>query len=149
MQTFLPYPDFSESVRCLDWRRLGKQRVEAWQILNVLNSPAGAKTAWINHPAVLMWKGYSTALAVYCEHACIEWSRRGYRDTIRNRLWQLSGICITPPWLGGAEFHAAHRSILLAKQPNWYSRFGWPEQPAMRNEKGSFPYVWPVRKEAI
>ena len=33
MQTFLPYPDFARSARCLDNRRLGKQRVESYQIL--------------------------------------------------------------------------------------------------------------------
>jgi hypothetical protein len=36
MQTFLPYRDFKQSFRILDWRRLGKQRVEAHQILNVI-----------------------------------------------------------------------------------------------------------------
>ena len=33
MQTFLPYKDIQKSVKCLDYRRLGKQRVEAMQIL--------------------------------------------------------------------------------------------------------------------
>lgn len=36
MQTFLSYPDFNESARVLDDKRLGKQRVECLQILNVL-----------------------------------------------------------------------------------------------------------------
>ena len=36
MQTFLPYSDFIKSAKCLDYRRLGKQRVEAWQIYNTL-----------------------------------------------------------------------------------------------------------------
>ncbi len=36
MQTFLPYPDFKESFRALDSKRLGKQRVEAFQILNAI-----------------------------------------------------------------------------------------------------------------
>lgn len=36
VNTFLPYPSFEESARVLDWRRLGKQRVEAQQILRVL-----------------------------------------------------------------------------------------------------------------
>jgi len=33
MQTFLPYPDFAASSAVLDDRRLGKQRVEALQIV--------------------------------------------------------------------------------------------------------------------
>ena len=36
MQTFLPYEDFRESVRSLDDKRLGKQRVEAYQIISAL-----------------------------------------------------------------------------------------------------------------
>ena len=36
MQTFLPYKSFNKSFKVLDYRRLGKQRVEAMQILNVL-----------------------------------------------------------------------------------------------------------------
>ena len=36
MQTFLPHKDFSISASMLDNKRLGKQRVEALQIYNVL-----------------------------------------------------------------------------------------------------------------
>jgi len=36
MQTFLPYPDFVQTSKVLDNKRLGKQRVEALQILQVL-----------------------------------------------------------------------------------------------------------------
>lgn len=35
MQTFLPYPDFAESAKVLDNGRLGKQRLEAKQILQI------------------------------------------------------------------------------------------------------------------
>lgn len=64
MQTFLPIADFEQSLKCLDYRRLGKQRVEAKQILNVL-SPDYDKKGWRNHPAVLMWKGYEESLKYY------------------------------------------------------------------------------------
>jgi hypothetical protein len=39
MQTFLPLPDFIESAKVLDYKRLGKQRVEAWQILKAILNP--------------------------------------------------------------------------------------------------------------
>ena len=39
MQTFLPYPDFIASARVLDSKRLGKQRVEALQVLRGLIRP--------------------------------------------------------------------------------------------------------------
>lgn len=36
VNTFLPYPDFVKVAKLLDYRRLGKQRVEAKQIINIL-----------------------------------------------------------------------------------------------------------------
>ena len=38
MQTFLPYESFKQSARVLDWRRLGKQRVEGMQIINAIEA---------------------------------------------------------------------------------------------------------------
>jgi len=51
VQTFLPYTDFIKSAKCLDYKRLGKQRVEAKQILNILLGET-TKAGWTNHPAV-------------------------------------------------------------------------------------------------
>ncbi len=53
MQTFLPYVNFHSTARTLDYRRLGKQRVEALQIHNIVS---GKRTTggWINHPAGVM-----------------------------------------------------------------------------------------------
>ena len=54
MQTFLPRESFIESNQSLDYRRLGKQRVEAKQILNVLLNRTETK-GWRNHPITKMW----------------------------------------------------------------------------------------------
>src|SRR4030042_2517495 len=43
MQTFLPYPDFKKSLQALDYRRLGKQRVEAYQIIRILKAASQSK----------------------------------------------------------------------------------------------------------
>ena len=64
MQTFLPHSNFRKTARYLDYRRLGKQRVEAYQILNVLTGKSKGN-GWKNHPAVKMWKGYENALKLY------------------------------------------------------------------------------------
>ena len=83
MQTFLPYPNFTETAKCLDWRRLGKQRVEANQILNIISG--NAKTnAWRNHPAVKMWNGFQESLKQYRNIIIIEWINRGY---IREKIF--------------------------------------------------------------
>ena len=74
MQTFLPSPDFAASAAALDPRRLGKQRVEALQILRALTQGG---SAWRNHPAVLMWKGYEEALVAYGVAVCQAWCALG------------------------------------------------------------------------
>src|SRR5687768_368968 len=101
MQTFLPYPDLVASCRVLDDRRLGKQRVETFQILRALTWPA---YAWKNHPAVAMWRGFVPALVAYGLASCDEWTRRGYADTVAEQLpaWgaPTPASYDLPPWFG-------------------------------------------------
>lgn len=139
MQTFLPYADFEKTAKVLDYRRLGKQRVEAYQILNTLT---GKSTGWRNHPAVKMWKGYEFALFKYAQAICKEWVARGYKDTVYDKLDKLYAemnevVLAAPPWLGDAEFHKSHRSNLLRKQPDHYRKY-WPRLT------DTLPYKWPV-----
>lgn len=133
MQTFLPYPDFERSAAALDYRRLGKQRIEAYQILQTLQNPE--QRSWRNHPAVRMWRGYEDALRVYMNAMIREWVRRGYRNTML--LVPTPADPPMPPWLGNPAFHASHRANLLRKDPAFYGRYGWEESPEM-------PYLWPV-----
>lgn len=132
MQTFLPYSDFQETALVLDRRRLGKQRVEAQQILDALE---GRKQGWANHPAALMWRGYEAALRLYRNAMIREWVARGYVNNMQ--ITRSGGRVRMPPWLGDQSFHAAHRSNLLRKEPEFYGQFGWREGPDL-------PYVWPV-----
>lgn len=147
MQTFLPYPSFSESARCLDYRRLGKQRVECKQLLLALGVPVGEHepkpTAWANHPAARMWRGHEASLCTYAMLICVEWMRRGYKDSLWNQFrsaYPTVAGTPDPNWIGYDAFHASHRSNLLRKDRAWYGRFGWLE-PA------DLDYVWPVEKE--
>lgn len=134
MQTFLPYASFSESAKVLDRQRLGKQRVETWQILRALCSGAG----WMNHPVTKMWRGHASCLATYGIVICTEWIERGYRDTMLPRFDPyLTDEPISPSWLGDEAFHRSHRSNLLRKNPTHYREF-WPDEP------DDLPYVWPV-----
>lgn len=143
MQTFLPYPDFKQSAKCLDNKRLGRQRVECYQILKAL---LDSNYGWQNHPAVKMWRGYEYQLATYGLAVCDEWIERGYKDTCYGKICELFDFVIPfgkyPAWLGDEAFHSAHRAILLAKDYDWYQQFGWAEQPAEKvNNK--WPYIWP------
>ena len=138
MQTFLPTPDFATSARWLDRRRLGKQRLEALQILRGLR---GYTQGWNNHPAVQQWRGYEAALAQYGLACCAEWTARGYIDNMAPLLRALQSTlepAVLPPWLGDARLHASHRAALLAKDYAWYSQFGWSESPGI-------DYYWPSK----
>lgn len=138
MQTFLPYPDYEESAQVLDRARLGKQRVEAFQILRAMDDRT-SRPGWTNHPATRMWRGYGSSLCRYGLAMCWEWIARGYRDSLAPRFaWYLAdfGEGPDPAWLGDPGFHASHRSNLLRKMPAHYLSFGWCETP-------NLPYVWP------
>ncbi len=152
MQTFLPYADFDDSAAVLDDRRLGKQRVEALQVMRALTIE---RYGWKSHPVVLMWKGYEEALAAYGTAICRKWCRRGYADTCALKMQadaraggvpiirtqaELAAAGRLPPWLGDEAVHRSHRSALVRKDPAHY-RDHFPDVP------DDLPYQWPVRVE--
>lgn len=126
MQTFLPLPDFKDTARVLDYRRLGKQRVEAWQILKTLALGESAK-GWRNHPAVLMWRGHENALNLYGREMCLEWRERGYVDNMLDRFVCVGRVTL-PKWLGDSRLHLSHQSNLIRKYPEYY-REHFPDVP--------------------
>ena len=139
MQTFLPYPDFKKSASCLDYKRLGKQRVEGLQILNAIQGETTLKgktyKGWINHPATIMWKQFPQALMLYTNTMINEWEERGYNNSMKR--YKIPLRIKMPLWLGNTELHASHRSNLLRKDKLFYAQYGW-------NESEHLPYVWPV-----
>lgn len=148
MQTFLPYDDYARCAQVLDRQRLGKQRVEVLQLLKAL---AGETKGWANHPAAKMWRGHERALTVYGIAMCREWKQRGYKDTCEEKIFAYRDrfapmSIMTPHWMGNDDFHASHRAVLLDKDFDFYSQYGWGEFPAEPDDKGSYKdtYVWPV-----
>ncbi|MGW6613264.1 MSMEG_6728 family protein [Streptomyces erythrochromogenes] len=149
MQTFLPFLSFDASAAVLDARRLGKQRVEAVQVLRGLVVPG---YGWRRHPAVRMWAGYEEALVRYGLEICEAWTAEGRADTCALTLvrdfgeWQpgraprtqeqLAADGDLPPWLGAPDFHRSHQSALVRKDPAFY-REHFPGVP------DDLPYVWP------
>src|SRR4051794_7474190 len=150
MQTFLPCADFDQSARVLDGRRLGKQRVEAIQVLRALTVPG---YGWRRHPAAAMWAGYEEALARYGLDVCAVWCSAGHADTCAATLaadlaastgmttvrtqaqLQLTGDL--PPWLGEPSFHRSHQSALLRKDRDHYGHI-------FTDVADDLPYVWPA-----
>lgn len=137
MQTFLPHADFRESARCLDMKRLGKQRIEVMQLLGALS---GVGKGRANHPAAEMWRGSEQWLITYGLHVCDEWISRGYNDTCRLKIADFGGLIddgLTRPWwLGDPAFHLAHQSNLVRKLPEHYGpMFPWAPD--------DLDYIWP------
>jgi hypothetical protein len=132
MQTFLPYADFRTSLDCLDNKRLGKQRVEAMQILRALENPGTSR--WENHPAVKMWRGHIAALKLYHDIAIRIWKERGFKNT----MIEYNAYCDDfPTWLGDSSFHDSHKSNLVRKDPKHYRKY-FPDV------QDDLPYVWPL-----
>ncbi|MFE9725303.1 MSMEG_6728 family protein [Streptomyces sp. NPDC005794] len=154
MQTFLPYADFRRSALTLDPRRLGKQRVEAIQVLRGLTVPG---YGWRHHPAVRMWTGYEEALVRYGLDMCEAWTAEGRADTCAATLrkdlaaslrrttvrsaTELAAAGELPPWLGDEALHESHRSALVRKDPAYY-------RPLFPDAPPDLPYVWPPSDRA-
>lgn len=161
MQTFLPYPSIPDSLKSLDYRRLGKQRVEAKQLLRSMARDGLLKpwaidiaalfnecstdaeiaealkkknSGWKNHPARRMWEGNHLGLAYYHDCSIRVWIERGYNNT-------MPFVCgsedpYLPSWFGDKDFHDSHKSNLLRKDPQHYGQFGW-------DVPHDLPYIWP------
>lgn len=142
MQTFLPYPSFIDSAEALDGRRLGKQRVETFQLLRALTVP---DHGWRHHPAAKMWDGHLPALVSYGLVMTDAWIAQGRADTVRQKILafapevdgQAQDALDLPPWLGDEAFHLAHRSNLVRKDADFY-------RPRFGDIPDDLPYIWPV-----
>jgi hypothetical protein len=141
VQTFLPFAEFSESAESLDQARLGKQRVEALQVLRAIVLPA---YGWQSHPAMQMWRGYVPALVRYSLAMVDVWTAEGRADTTRPLIAEFApeaagprGVELPmPSWLGNEQFHLSHRSNLVRKFPEFYAQ-RFPGVP------DDLPYLWP------
>jgi len=140
MQTFLPYPDFAESARVLDQKRLGKQITETYQIMQAILLNRG----YIHHSAVDMWAGHEITLLRYQEAFYHEWHvMRGFNHVSMERTYDLFDTYssmvgrweYTPPWLGQEDLHYGMQSNLIRKDPEYYG-------PIFPGVPDDLPYVW-------
>jgi hypothetical protein len=138
MQIFLPFSDFRKSFQVLDNKRLGKQRVETYQIISAITRrpklDGTPYKGWLNHPCTIMWKDHVPALKMYLNYSIEEWISRGFKNTMELEKYDVDQIVI-PPFIGNEKFHSSHRANLLKKEPDFYNQYGWTENP-------EDPYVW-------
>lgn len=138
MQTFLPFKDFHMSINCLDQKRLNAQCKEAKQIIEIIELN---KKAWSNHPAVNQWRGYINALKAYHNVAVLYWNKCKKKDGTpvkQRKMIEYKGDIKYPKWLGNEEFHLSHRSNLLRKNYEHYSKFF--------KDRDDLPYYWPSKE---
>jgi hypothetical protein len=148
MQTFVPFDSFKDSASVLDNKRLNKQLLEGRQIYKILASNQSSG-AWVNHPAVKMWKGHDTALYQYlfaikeeCDDRSISTQKNWDAiEHIHEWNWHRGDNVFMPNWWGDERVHQSHRNNLYRKDPKHYEQFA----------KDSFisccdkcNYFWPV-----
>lgn len=147
MQTFMPLSNYADSAKVLDTKRLGKQRVETYQIIKALTGHYDKTGAWVNHPATRMWRGYQYELALYGLTISIEFLERGYNgsnmtDIFSHYLAEFDSQRTTayPWWVSHTDFLVSHQSNLIRKLPDFYA----PQFPDVPN---NVPYLWPLDDE--
>jgi hypothetical protein len=156
MQTFLPYPSKRESLDALDNKRLNKQILECYQILNILTGNSKSN-AWRNHPAVLMWEGAEAELYRYAMTAVVLADMRGIKtDKNKENLEKLSRSRAslnwgddTPLWAINPttikRVNSTHKANLYRKDPIFYAEFA-----SSVTDKNNRPccdrclYYWPT-----
>ena len=138
MQTFLPYPDFKKSLESLDNKRLGKQRVETYQLIAglegrlTLTGKAYSKSR-INHPISQMFRNNIPALKQYLNDSIDVWVARGKNNTMKKEV--ITEEIVMPVWFGDETFHKSHRANLLRKDASYYGAHGW-------TDNSELPYRW-------
>jgi hypothetical protein len=147
----VPFEGFSDSAAVLDNKRLNKQLLEGRQIYNILSS-GRTSGAWVNHPAVKMWRNHENSLFQYLLAMRIECDLRGIAtqknwDAItemHNNNWHRGDTVIHPAWLGDERVHLSHRQNLYKKSPDYYAEFSRDNALAKCSCCDSCNYFWPT-----
>lgn len=123
------------TMELLDAKRLGKQRVEAYQIINALGN---SSTGWKNHPITQMWKDNIEGLKFYFNCSVDEWVKRGYKNTM-NKFDNVSEDSL-PWWFFNEQLQKTHKASLLRKDPVFYT----PLFP-LEKEYYDTGYIWTAK----
>jgi hypothetical protein len=142
VNTFIISTDLQESFALLDFKRLGKQRLEAKQIINILekidNGCDVSGIGFSSHPATLMWRGYTNALKIYFNLCVEEWINRGYKNTMD--IYEVDYYQF-PQFVTFEPFILSHKAALLRKNPEYYKDLMCDDvKPYM-----TLGYLWPSK----
>lgn len=160
VNTFIVSTSLEECARLLDFKRLGKQRVEAKEIIDCLEKKI---KGWKNHPAVKMWENNIDALKLYYNAMVIEWTKRGFNNNMElydlkfedasfwistmnegvTTMTQTPGKIQFPYFFGWKPIIYSHRASLIRKDPTFYTKLFLPDpdlDPYLLRG-----YVWPSK----
>jgi len=160
MQTFLPSRIFNISAEMLDNKRLNKQILEGYQILNVLSND-DPHAGWRNHPAVKMWRKSEHFLYSYVLAMVAEANKRGIKTdknmenlkNLRNKMKKVWGTS-SPEWYHNEiimrKITTTHRANLFTKDSDFYQSFSYAvdhndNQPCCDKCK----YYWPTHVQPL
>ena len=140
------------SAQSLDKKRLLKQLLEGRQIYGILAS-GKRKGAWVNHPAVRMWRNYDMAFYTYlvairdeCDRRGIKWDKNWSAiEQLHKNNWHRGDNVVMPPWWGDERIHQSHRNNLYRKDPEYYAEFAHDEFISCCDRCS---YFWPVANHA-
>jgi hypothetical protein len=152
IQTWLPLPDYQESVRALRIEELGIQRLHVLELMEFIHEvhedssqlPQNYKRNFTgddyqdavnkgsDFPMVWsMWKGFELQLCEYGLTCCDEWQqRRSKRDPMYDKI-EFHMECATtedadgskPNWFGDVDFHLSHQAALVRLDPKHYASY--------------------------
>jgi hypothetical protein len=107
-------------VKYLDYRRLGKQRVEAKQIIDAITKGEGG---WFDHPVTRMWINNVEALKYYFNCCVDEWIERGYKNTMEKYSFdsEIDEVTLLPWFYTNKQIQHSYRASLLRKDSEYYT----------------------------
>lgn len=132
--TFIVCGDLVANAKLLDDERLGKQRVEASQILDAISKATG----WKNHPASVAWYNFANALKYYANCIIQEWINRGKNNTMP--VFEIVGEIVMPWWVTWDRLHQSHRAMLIRKHPSYYH-----DKFDIDLDYFNYGYIWPSK----
>lgn len=135
VNTFILTNSPKKCVVLLDYRRLGKQRIEAKQIIDVIEKGNGG---WSNHPVTKMWKDNIIGLKYYFNCCVDEWISRGYKNTMEKYEIEFTEESDILPWFYyNKQTQESFKASLLRKDTKYYT-----DKISCEEEYLKHGYIW-------
>ena len=155
VNTFLVHADYALSAKFLNSQRLGKQRVEAAQIIDAIVAfhAGDTKRGWVNHPATRSWVNNLDSLKLYFNAIVSEWVARGFANNYV-LYTDVSPDVEKPYWVDCPSVHYSHMAQLVQKDNLYYCHASLADKiPAellayfdsMPAEYHNHGYIWPYK----